>query len=55
MQVRGGQPVDEIYDPQPADNCRTVGRAKDHSDQMRLSAGRDSLSFPVEPRCQRVT
>ena len=55
MLVRGGQPVDSIYDPRPADNYRTAERAKDNSDQKRLSAGRDSLSFPVEPRCQRVT
>ena len=37
MQVRGGQPVDSIYDPQPADKRRTAGRAKDHSNQKRLS------------------
>ena len=55
MQVRGGLTVDKIYYPKPADNRRTSGRAKDHSDQKRLSAGRDSLSFPVEARCQRVT
>ena len=36
-------------------NRRTARRAKDHSDQKRLSAGRNSLSFPVEPRYQRVT
>ena len=44
-----------IHKSQPADNRRTAGRAKDHSDHKRLSAGRDYLSFPVEPRCQRVT